>query len=251
MKVLDKGFIELADRMGTDQSILKAARVSFANEDKRYTAEDDERLIDYLIRNQHTSPFEMAQLVFYVKAPIFVARQWMRHRTGSYNEWSGRYTELPQEFYEPEAWYKQGTAKQGRSEEVANMFGVDYKSICQSSFHVYNNYVKDEVAKEMARMVLPLSTYTVFYFGVDLHNLLRFLALRLHPHAQKEIRDYAKAILDIIEPLYPLTIKAWKKWVLNAVTLTKAEIEHLTGQQLLTDKRDIRILADKLNELRG
>lgn len=249
MKVLDKGFIELCETMGTDETILECARISFANDEKTYTPEQNVNLMDYLIRNEHWSPVEMCELRFKVKLPIFVARQWMRHRTGSFNEWSGRYTELPEEYYEPLDWYSQGLAKQGRSDDVVKesgeMSGL-YGFSTRYGFATYKQMTDASVAKEMARMVLPLSTYTMFYWKTDLRNLFNFLRLRLHPHAQAEIREYAKAILELTRQIYPMAVKIWENRILNAETFNQNEIAYLLDRTGLSDDRDIRIIQEKL-----
>lgn len=216
--VLDHGFVRLVEYMGDDLSIVRAARVSYAADWR--TGEDegkDAKLVAYLLRNRHTSPFESVVFTFEIKCPIFVARQWHRHRTWSYNEVSARYTELPEEYYLPtlDKIGKQSTnnkqvrdlvdVDKGWAEEVRDL--LDYRmDLC---FATYKALLNRGVPRELARSVLPLSTYTRFFGTVNLHNLLHFLVLRLHPHAQYEIRVYGEAILGIIRNICPVTINSW------------------------------------------
>lgn len=216
--VLDHGFVRLVDYMGNDLSIVRAARVSY-NADWRAGEEEknDSRLLNYLLRNRHTSPFECVSFTFEIKCPIFVARQWHRHRTWAYNEVSARYTELPEEFYLPEMKHlttQSKDNKQMRTEDQvldAQGIGLALEGCMQDSFDLYKALLKKGLARELARSVLPLSTYTRFFGTVNLHNLLHFLELRLHEHAQYEIRVYAEGILDIISGICPITIEHWKQ----------------------------------------
>lgn len=213
IKVLDKGYIELVDSLGTDNTIVSAARVSYLGESKGI--DKDALLIRYLLEHNHTSPFEQVEFQFRVKCPIFVARQWMRHRTWSYNEVSRRYTSEELDFYLPETLRKQSEsnrqASDGNMESsfVSNLIN-SIKVQTESGFRVYEILLNAGVAREQARMVLPLNTYTSFYAKTDLHNLLHFLELRNHPDAQEEIRVYAKAIELLVEPIVPITFKIWK-----------------------------------------
>lgn len=216
--VLDHGFVRLVDSMGSDLSVVRAARVSYdaawrAGEDKG----SDERLIKYLWDNKHTTPFESVTFTFEVKAPIFVIRQWHRHRTWSYNELSARYRELPEEFYtpQPEAIGTQNKYnKQMRDIDTKPKFDPYYiASFMQeqnkASFKAYKRMIDAGVPRELARSVLPLSTYTHMFATVNLLNLLKFLKLRNHDHAQYEIRVYAEAIEKLIEPVVPVVMKAY------------------------------------------
>lgn len=222
IKVLDHGYVRLVDHLGDDLAVLRAARASGATDD--VTGQDptrDQKLIAYLLSHRHTSPFEHVVFTFEVKAPLFVLRQWHRHRTWSYNEVSARYTELPQEFFSPspESIGEQSTSnRQGRAlreldeterAEVARQ--VDrYRASCQDSFRVYGNLLRAGWPRELARACLPVSTYSRMYATVDLHNLLHFLSLRLDTHAQPEIRVYGEAIVALIEPIVPWTLQAWR-----------------------------------------
>lgn len=218
---LDKGYIRLVDVMGSDLSIVRAARVSY-NADWREG--NDEGLIKYMLDNGHTSPFEHVIFSFEVKAPIFVFRQWHRHRTWSFNEVSGRYAELAEEFYipDPSDIGKQSSSnKQARErspmlltedEEAARKLQRSgYILSCEEAFRVYNARLLYGWPRELARIVLPLSTYSRMYATVDLHNLLKFVALRDHEHAQYEIQVYARAIRDFIQDIVPVTYSAWSK----------------------------------------
>ena len=233
INVLDHGFIRLVDHMGSDLSIVRAARVSF---DAAWRAGQDEgsdaKLIRYLWDHHHTTPFESVEFQFEVKAPIFVVRQWHRHRTWTYNELSGRYRELPREFYVPDL-DKIGTQskdnKQGRDlngvadakiSTVMRRMSLDrYTEQCNEAFDTYENLLEDGWPRELARSVLPVSTYTHMFAKVNLLNLFKFLTLRDDPHAQHEIRVYAQAIEQIIAPIVP---HAFGSWNLSRGSLVKA-----------------------------
>lgn len=217
INVLDHGFVRLVDYMGSDLSIVRAARVSY-DADWRASLEEksDEKLIQYLIRNHHTSPFESVVFTFEFKVPLFVARQHHRHRTWSYNEVSARYTELPEEFYIPKLEHittQSISNKQMRTNEqhsMADEFIRIMKLQAEDAFRRYQYMLKWGCPRELARTILPLSTYTRYFGTVNLHNLLHFLGLRLHGHAQYEIRAYAEALLDIISHILPVTVDAYK-----------------------------------------
>jgi thymidylate synthase (FAD) len=216
VKVLDHGIIEIIDHMGSDQSIERAARVSYGGDKKVRTTEETTKLLNYLMEHEHTSPFEHAVVQMYVKCPIFVARQWMRHRTWSYNEVSYRYKQAPLEAYYPEQWRLQHTDNKQMSDgvlpDIENIKRTDdYHRAIEHSHLEYQLSQNHGVAREMSRIILPLSTYTEFYATVDLHNLLHFVRLRLHPHAQEEIRVYAEVIAKWIEEHFPITWGAFKK----------------------------------------
>ena len=259
--VLDHGFVRVVDYMGTDQAIVQAARVSYGEGTKNLRA--DEGLIRYLLRHRHTTPFEMCELKLHVKMPIFVARQWIRHRTANVNEYSGRYSVMSEEFYLPdETWLRdslrrqkdeskktddlftdapqatlQSTAeqsqhnKQGRgallSERDALVFLDKIRKASKASYRVYRKLLGDgnsaALARELARIVLPLNMYTEWYWKCDVHNLLHFLALRLHPHAQYEIRVYAEEIYRIMSGWLPITARAFADYRLESVDLSKGQ----------------------------
>ncbi|TIS37556.1 FAD-dependent thymidylate synthase [Mesorhizobium sp.] len=216
--VLDHGFVRLVDSMGSDLSVTRAARVSY---DAAWRAGEDEgsdaRLIRYLWKNRHTSPFEAVEFQFEVKAPIFVFRQWHRHRTWSFNELSARYRELPEEFYvpDPAAIGIQSTDnKQGRQEggdiDERQAQANELRSACEHGFAAYRHLLRAGWPRELARSVLPVATYSHMFAKVDLRNLLGFLDLRLDPHAQFEIRVYAEAMRDLARAVAPVCIGAWE-----------------------------------------
>lgn len=216
--LLDHGFVRLVDHMGSDLSIVRNARVSY---DAEWRAGEDEgsdaRLINYLYNHGHNTPFEAVTLTFDVKAPIFVFRQWHRHRTQSYNELSARYRELPEEFYIPEASQitTQSTDnKQMRTDEVHPEAEKFRQMMCtnnEAAFAVYKRMIAEGCPRELARSVLPVSTYSHMFATMNLNNLFKFLGERLHPHAQYEIRVYAEAMLKLIEPIAPVAVAAFKK----------------------------------------
>lgn len=213
--VLDHGYVRLVDSMGDDLSVVRAARVSY---DAAWRAGEnqgnDAKLINYLWRNHHTTPFEAVTFTFEIKAPIFVFRQWHRHRTWSYNELSARYRELPEEFYIPKPEHvgvQSKDNKQGR-ELARNSVAPDViRSACEAAFHAYRMLLVDGVPREVARSVLPVATYSCMFATVDLLNLLKFLTLRCDSHAQYEIRVYADAMRDLVRPIAPVAIDAWEK----------------------------------------
>lgn len=217
-QVLNHGLVRLVDHMGNDLSIVRAARVSY-DADWR-TGEDegkDEKLIAYLMKNHHTSPFEAVTFTFEVKAPLFVFRQWHRHRTWSYNEVSARYSELPEEFYVPELsdiTHQSESNKQMRTSQQhdnALLMQSYMRKSMMDAFALYKELLAQGCPRELARGVLPTSTYSRMFATVDLHNLFHFLRLRLHEHAQKEIRVYAEAMLELVEPVVPYAVAAFKE----------------------------------------
>ena len=229
LDVLDHGFVRVIDYMGDDAAIVQAARVSYGRGTKR--TRDDQGLINYLMRNAHTSPFEMCELKLHVKLPIFVARQWIRHRMANVNEYSARYSVLDSEFYVPghAQLAAQSTGnRQGRegildADRARQVLGLLRGDAEQAFGHYYEMLNEDQsgrevdadtmgLARELARIGLPLSTYTQWYWKTDLHNLLHFLVLRADAHAQWEIREYARVILDVVERWVPLTANAFHSY---------------------------------------
>jgi len=216
IKLLDHGFVGLVDHMGNDLSIVRNARISY--DGWREPGEDtkgDANLIKYLYNNGHSTPFEAVVFTFDVKAPIFVIRQWQRHRTQSYNELSARYRELPEEFYIPDCLQitTQSTDnKQVRTDNIhpeASRYRMDMINANAASFSVYKDLIAGGCPRELAREVLPLGTYSHMFATVNLNNLFKFLGERLHPHAQYEIRVYAEAILEIISDIVPVAVDAF------------------------------------------
>ena len=223
IKVLDHGHVRLVESMGSDLSIVRNARVSY---DAEWRAGEDDgkdaKLLNYLLKNKHTSPFESCVFTFDVKAPIFVLRHWMRHRTQSYNEISARYSELPEEFYVPELdqiTTQSATNKQMRTTEQ-NVNAEDIRRTItiasQAAFIDYKKMIAQGCPRELARSILPVGTYSHMFATVNLHNLFKFIQLRLHPHAQYEIQVYAEAMLELIEPIVPISTAAFREHVLKS-----------------------------------
>ncbi len=239
IKILDHGFVRVVDYMGDDSAIVQAARVSYGKGTKKLN--QDTGLIRYLLRHQHTTPFEMCEIKFHLKMPIFIARQWIRHRTANVNEYSARYSILDKEFYipSPEALAAQSTKNhQGRSDEkltpeetkwAIDLFKKD-ADLCYKHYEELMNVRNDGslinpehkgIARELARMNLPLNIYTQWYWKIDLHNLLHFLHLRADSHAQHEIRVYATAMLDIVAKWVPITYQAFMDYRKDGHKLSK------------------------------
>ena len=231
IKVLDKGFVRLIDYLGDDSRIVQSARVSYGEGTKSYR--EDKGLIDYLLRNDHTSPFEQVSFTFHIKMPIVVARQWIRHRTAKVNEISGRYSVMENDFYVPAAEdiaLQSDDNKQGRQNEPvsAELAKEIQDIISEEQERVYETYTKlldMGLAREIARINLPLSLYTEWYWTMDLHNLFHFLRLRMDAHAQKEIRVYADAIFEIVKKITPMAAEAFEKHLLTGVALSGSELE--------------------------
>lgn len=205
---MNKDYCKLIGHYGDDKTIVNAARMSF-NSTKEYTQEQDEKLIKTMIASGHTSPFEQVNFTFQLRMPIFIARQWMRHRTARLNEQSGRYTILKNEFFEPTEW--RGTDGKLFDDEKVLDFQVDLYDFYNQAYLLYSSFIERGLPKELARTVLPLGTYTEFIWQMDLHNLMHFLELRLAKDAQLEIREYAEEVLKQIELICPITIKYFKE----------------------------------------
>lgn len=214
--VLDHGFVRYIDHMGSDQRILEAARISYKSPSKG--PEADKKLLAYLWKNKHTSPFEMVKLTLNIKMPIFIMRQYVRHRMQNLNEVSARYTQLPAEFYIPEQWRvqdtknKQGSVVEAKTPEWHRAQVERLLKVCDLAYETYEAMIADGVAREMARMVLPVNIYTEIYACWDLKNLMHFITLRDDSHAQAEIQEYGKAIKDICKTLFPWTMEAFEKY---------------------------------------
>ena len=242
-RVLDHGFVRVVGYMGGDAAIVQAARVSYGAGTRR--ARDDENLIRYLMRHRHTTPFEMCEIKLHVKLPIFVARQWIRHRTASVNEYSARYSILDSEFYIPELpdiVSQSTTHRQGRGaameEEEAKRVRATMRNDAKRAYDRYRYMLNENgngdtvddnrrgAARELARINLPVNIYTQWYWKIDLHNLFHFLLLRADSHAQDEIRAYANTILDkIVRPWVPAACRAFEDYVLGGVHLSAGALE--------------------------
>lgn len=210
-KVLDHGFVKLLDFMGSDRDICDAARISYDSKSK--TEEDDKRLIRYLFKNQHTSPFEMGKVKLHIKLPIFVMRQYVRHRMQNMNEESARYRELSNEFYLPTVWRKQDEKNKQGSITGDIDHGYCYeklKNLCEFSYKVYEDLLKHGAAREMARMALCVNIYTETIVCWDMNNLIKYLFLRFDNHAQKEHFWYAEVIKQIAQTLFPWTLECFE-----------------------------------------
>lgn len=243
---LDHGYVRLIDYMGSDLRILEAARISYKSPSKGEEA--DKKLLHYLYKNRHTSPFEQCNITFNIKMPIFVMRQFVRHRTFKLNEWSGRYSELKDEFYIPTQWRKQDSKNKqgslnsqdfnapnavlpysdGRIDSLGNSgvqltgslneaFTSSFSRGCKEAYRIYEMLLAGGVAKEMARMILPVNIYTEVYVNCDLHNLMHFLRLRLDSHAQYEIRVFAEAMKYIASRLFPWTFEAYESFKFSMI----------------------------------
>ena len=232
--VHNHGFVALVDVMPrlvpegqtADFAIAQAARVSYGAGTRK--AREDRNLIRYLMRKRHTSPFEMIETKWHVRLPIFVARQWIRHRTANVNEYSGRYSLMRPEFWRPDGIRLQSESNKQSSfkasdEKLLDRFLI-YLEDSERQYNTYARLVDGGLGKEMARTGLPLSMYTEWYWKIDLHNLLHFLSLRMDEHAQQEIQDYAKIMFEIMEGIAPVTMEAFQDYVLNKFTLTGPEL---------------------------
>ncbi|MBX7131604.1 MAG: FAD-dependent thymidylate synthase [Fimbriimonadaceae bacterium] len=249
--VLNKGFVRLVDYLGGDQRIVQSARVSYGAGTKSFR--QDRGLIHYLLKHEHTSPFEQVVLTFHTKMPIFVARQWVRHRTARLNEISGRYSVMKDEFYLPEpdqVRFQSESNKQARSDEALPL--AEAMQIIEAmeaeQKAVYANYesmIEKGVARELARANLPISLYTEWYWQIDLHNLFHFLRLRMDAHAQYEIRVFAEALAQCARAVAPLAYEAFEEHVLGSVRFSRAECEALTA---LMDGRPVALEGKKLAE---
>ncbi|HZY92150.1 MAG TPA: FAD-dependent thymidylate synthase [Thermoplasmata archaeon] len=227
-RVLSHGYVVLVDYMGNDNAIVQAARVSYGMGTK--SVRDDRGLIRYLMRHRHTTPFEMVELKFLVRLPIYVARQWIRHRTASVNEYSARYSVIPDEFDLPppeDVRRQSGRNRQGRGEELppeaVTAFRTGLDQVSREAYQVYLRALESGVARETARLVLPLAYYTEWYWKTDLHNLFHFLSLRLDPHAQEEIRRYAAELARIGRAVCPIAFEAFDEFTLEGLSLSRRE----------------------------
>ena len=227
VQVLDKGFVGLIDHMGSDDAVVQAARVSYGTGTKK--VQEDRGLIRYLMRHEHTTPFEMCEVKFHIRLPIFVMRQLIRHRTASVNEYSGRYSVMTDEFYMPETFQKQSTTnKQGREDSLDEIHGKlswMLEDVHTNAYSKYEELLDLDVARETARAVLPVSNYTETYWKCNLKNFMHMAWLRMDSHAQWEIREFADAMYGLVEPLFPAVCEAFEDYKLNAVRLSSMEVK--------------------------
>ena len=248
IKCLDKGFVRLVDCMGGDDAIVQAARVSYGKGTSKVS--QDRGLIRYLMRHRHTTPFEMVEFKFHCKMPIFVARQWVRHRTANINEYSLRYSEARDEFYYPDPKhieFQSALNMQGRMGEVSDDLKQkvqDYfKEISERSFEIYSELNNAGVARELARAILPVNLYTEWYWKNDLHNLLHFIGLRSDDHAQYEIRIFSDAMAKSVKAAAPFAWEAYQDYVIEGMRFSKIE------QSLLEKKLPNRVIDDISEDL--
>mgnify|MGYP005690727249 FL=1 len=257
IKVLDHGFVRLVDYMGSDARIVQTARVSYGEGTK--TLREDAGLIDYLLRHEHSSPFEHVIFEFHAKMPIFVARQWIRHRTARLNEISGRYSVIKDEFYIPEASsinFQSKDNKQGRAiddvpaelkEKVISLLADDQQNVYKN----YEEMIDDDIARELARINLPLSTYTEWYWQMDLKNMFHFLKLRMDHHAQWEIQEYGRAMAKIVKAVCPLAYDSFERHIVNGARFSSHELdaikEMLDGKPNPLEGRKLAEFKQKLN----
>jgi len=248
IKCLDKGFVRLVDSMGGDDAIVQAARVSYGQGTSKVS--QDRGLIRYLMRHRHTTPFEMVEFKFHCKMPIFVARQWVRHRTANINEYSLRYSEARDEFYFPDPehiQFQSALNKQGRSGEVPlelKQKVLDYfKEISERSFTMYQELNEEGIARELARSLLPVNIYTEWYWKNDLHNLLHFIGLRSDSHAQYEIRVYSDAMAVSVKAVAPFAWEAYQDYVVHGMRFSRIE------QNLLEKQLPPRVVDDILEDV--
>jgi thymidylate synthase (FAD) len=246
----EHGFIALVDAMPrlvpegqtADSAIVQSARVSYGQGTTMVS--EDRGLVRYLMRHRHSTPFEMVEFKFHIAMPIFIARQWIRHRTANVNEYSARYSIMPDRFYRPdiENVRKQSKSnRQGGEGPIEAGTAEEFLKLLESAEANYAKYLElteKGVARELARAVLPVSVYTEWYWKCDLHNIFHFLSLRMDPHAQIEIQDYAKAMYDLIKPIVPVACEAFEDYRLNAMHLTGLEIDAIrTGKPLATENK--------------
>ena len=268
--VLDHGFVRVIDYMGDDAAVVQAARVSYGKGTKKIS--DDAGLINYLLRHRHTTPFEMCEIKYHVKLPIFVARQWIRHRTANVNEYSARYSVLDREFYVPKEDHLAAQSSSNRQGRGNILLGKEEERVLdilrEDAQMTYDHYIemlneseegniidvsKEGLARELARMNLTLSTYTQWYWKTDLHNLLNFLSLRADTHAQYEIRVYADAMMETLRRWCPITFQSFSDHRVEGVTLSGKAIKvvkklisgvHINQEESGMSKREWRELME-------
>jgi thymidylate synthase (FAD) len=251
------GSLRLVDSMGSDASIVNAARISYTGQ---RPVSDDAALIRYLLRHEHMTPFEMVTFQFHVVAPLFVARQWMRHRTASINEQSARYSVLENRFYIPEeaqVCLQSSTNKQGRDPSAiaqsSTLFVQKARQLCAQSYQLYEEALESGISREVCRMILPVNIYTQFVWQSNLRNIMHFVQLRADPHAQWEIQQYANVMHDIVASICPIATKAFDDYCMGALSFSVPELKllprplQLTG--MLANKREQQELESKIAQL--
>jgi len=254
------GFVKLLDVMGDDEEVENSARISYGEGTRKVN--QTRNLIRYLMRHKHTSPFEMCEVKFHLKLPIFVMRQLVRHRTANLNEYSGRYSVMSNEYYLPEADYLQkqsSTNNQGRGEvhPSTGLLHYEFNRIYDNAHIAYENLLEEDIARELARTVLPVANYTECIWKIDLHNFFHFVKLRSDSHAQREIRDYADAMYELVKPNFPLCCEAFEDYIQGATTFSKQEmgvikelLEYADTKAALAGMsvKDVGVLESKLGK---
>ena len=254
------GFVKLLDVMGDDEEVENSARISYGEGTRKVN--QTRNLIRYLMRHKHTSPFEMCEVKFHLKLPIFIMRQLVRHRTANLNEYSGRYSVMSNEFYLPEGDYlaKQSTTNsQGRGEvlEQQGLLQFEFNRIYDGASMAYQVLLEHDLSREVARALLPVANYTECIWKIDLHNFFHFVKLRSDSHAQREIRDYADAMYELVKPNFPLCCEAFEDYIQGATTFSKQEmgvikelLEYADTKAALAGMsvKDVGVLESKLGK---
>ena len=254
------GFVKLLDVMGNDEEVENSARISYGDGTRKVN--QTRNLIRYLMRHKHTSPFEMCEVKFHLKLPIFIMRQLVRHRTANLNEYSGRYSVMSNEFYLPEGDYlaKQSTTNsQGRGEvlEQQGLLQFEFNRIYDGASMAYQVLLEHDLSREVARALLPVANYTECIWKIDLHNFFHFVKLRSDSHAQREIRDYADAMYELVKPNFPLCCEAFEDYIQGATTFSKQEmgvikelLEYADTKAALAGMsvKDVGVLESKLGK---
>jgi len=252
------GFVKLLDVMGDDEEVENSARISYGEGTRKVS--QTRNLIRYLMRHRHTSPFEMCEVKFHLKLPIFIMRQLVRHRMANLNEYSGRYSVMSDEFYLPEGDYlaKQSTTNnQGRGEPLTNKGSLqfEFNRIYDGASMAYQVLLEHELSRELARAVLPVANYTECIWKIDLHNFFHFIKLRSDSHAQREIRDYADAMYKLVKPNFPICCEAFEDYDQDAVTFSKQEMEiikehlnYVDNNHMWTEREDLGVVEHSLSK---
>ena len=259
IEVHELGFVKLLDIMGNDEEVENAARRSYGTGTRKVS--QTRNLIRYLMRHKHTSPFEMCEVKFHIKLPIFVMRQLVRHRTASLNEYSGRYSIMSNEYYLPEADYLQKQSKknnQGREENhpSTGLLHYEFNRVYDNAHIAYENLLEEDLARELSRVVLPVANYTECIWKIDLHNFFHVVHLRADSHAQREIQDYANAMYVLVKPHFPLCCEAFEDYTVNGKTFSKQEMEiikdNLNGSWVMSkyglSERESKEFLEKIGE---